>query len=112
MHPEVARQHAVTAGRADRTGARGVVPPGIVAHERAEIVVRLTALAGQLLLHDELLALELGGHAASELDPFHHRVEVLTSGIGAFAEVAEVHGGRIARISRTERDLDRKTTRL
>src|SRR5262245_537393 len=87
---------------ADRARARGVVPPGIVAHELLQRLAIVLVLAGQLLLSD--VRTKMRGERADELDAADDRVEILGAAARAFFEVMEIDQRRIAGIGRSQRD--------
>ena len=113
---EIAVEHGLRiARRPDRAGAGGVMAPGIVLHELADLVVGLHFGAGQFLLdNDAGIHGGLGEHA-HELDAGHHRIEVVAPafgvvgvaaflGVGAFLEIMEIDLRRIARVRRAQFD--------
>src|SRR5215475_13329047 len=85
-HPEIAveHRHRVVLG-ADLAGAAGVVAPGVILHEVAQLVARPHLRAGHDLVEG---ARGPGRDLAHELDPGDHAVEVVLPGAVAVVEVA------------------------
>src|SRR5713101_79270 len=107
MHPKVGAEHAALRSRPDWTRARGVMAPGVVAHELSECVVRLDVPSRYLLLADQPITLHPPGHPTDELDPLDDRLQILACRIVALLEIAEVDVRRVAWIRRAQRHFAR-----
>src|SRR5262249_19082604 len=99
-HPEIAVEHRHRVVRAaDLAGAAGMVAPGIVLDEIAQLVARAYLRAGHDLVED---ARGPPRDLAHELDAGDDAVKVVLPGAVAVVEISEIDARRVVRLLRLQ----------
>lgn len=109
---KVTIQHAELFTRADSARGRGVMSPGPVTDEAAELLIRLQGISWKFFLLYLPDIFEVLRYLTDEADAFYYRTQIVTGYVVSFFKVVEADLWRIAWIGRLKSDATGTVVRV